>query len=78
MCFEDFQDAAILDIGIEQFQFDLLFESRCSLKNNFNNSESACRPNASDQLSAQSDLPFRSRCRKCEKLMTDDRQQAKT
>ena len=78
MCFEDFQDVAILDIGTEQFQSDLAFGSRCSLKNYFSNSESACHPNASDQLSAQSDLPFRSRCQKCEKLTTDDRQQAKT
>ena len=30
--------------------------------NNFSNSESPCHPNASHQLSAQSNLPFGSRC----------------
>ena len=31
-------------------------------RTNFSNSETPCRPNASHQLSAQSDLPFWSRC----------------
>ena len=39
--------------------------------NNISNTDSQCHPNASHQLSAQSELPFR-RCRKCEKLRTDD------
>ena len=51
-------------------------------QNHFKNSKSPCSPNASHQVSAQSDLRFWRRCRKCEKLMTDgpermdDRQQA--
>ena len=42
-----------------------------SKRNNLSNSDSPCHPNASHQLSAQSELQFR-RCRKCEKLTTDD------
>ena len=38
--------AAILDTGTERFS----------------NSESPCHPDASNQVSAQSDLPFGSRC----------------
>ena len=45
----------------------------------FSNSEYACCPDASYQVSAQSELGFL-RCRKCEKnnngLQRDDRQQA--
>ena len=38
----------------------------------FSNSESPCCHNASHYVSAQSNLWFWRRCRKCEKLMTDD------
>ena len=49
MLFEEFKiatKATILDIGTERF----------------GNSESPCHPDASNQVSAQSDLPFGRRC----------------
>ena len=41
-------------------------------RNDFSNSKSTCCPNNSFQVSVQTDLRFLRRCRKCEKLTTDD------
>ena len=53
------------------------FGSRCGLKifkKATSDSESPFSPNASHQVSAQSDLQLRRRCRKCEKLMMEGKQ----
>ena len=44
--------------------------------NDFRNSESPCCHNASHKVSAQSNIWFWRRCKKCEKLTMDDGQQA--
>ena len=58
------------EMSFKEFQ-----DGRASLiseRNEFSHSKSTCCPNASYQVSVQSDLQFWRRCRKCEKLITDD------
>ena len=57
----------------EEMSFEEFRPSWISERNDFSNSESPCCHNASYYVSAQSNLWFWRRCRKCEHLTTDGR-----